>query len=95
MLTISFDQRIRAASAVLVKALEDEAVLLHLDTEQYFGLDAVASRMWTLLNTLPSVGAAYAALLDEYDVEPQVLRHDLERMVNELLEHRLLVVDDA
>ena len=60
MLTISFDQRIRAASAVLVKPMEDEAVLLHLDTEQYFGLDAVASRMWTLLNTLPSVEAAYA-----------------------------------
>ena len=92
---VSFDQRIRAAQAVLVKPLNDEAVLLHLDTEQYFGLDEVALRMWTLLNTLPSVGAAYAALLEEYDVEPQVLRLDLERVVDELLEYRLLVLDDA
>lgn len=90
-----FDRRVRAKEAVLVKSLEDEAVLLHLETEQYFGLDAVASRMWTLLVTLPSIDAAYEALLDEYEVDPQRLRRDLERLVRQLLEHRLIELDDG
>jgi hypothetical protein len=35
---------------VLTQELQDETVLLDLDSENYFGLDSVGTRIWQLLN---------------------------------------------
>ena len=50
-----------------------ESVLLSLKSERYFGLDAVGTKMWTVLTTAPSIEAAQQTLIQEYDVDPQRL----------------------
>lgn len=75
---------------VLTRTLEGEAVLLNLETETYFGLDEVGTRIWTALLASPSVELACATLREEFDVEPSVLRADVEKLVKELLESGLL-----
>ena len=81
--------------SVLFRELDGEAVLLNLDTEQYLGLDEVGTRMWTLLTTAPTVQAAYDALLAEYDVAPDTLRHDVEVLVGQMVEHGLVRLEDG
>ena len=73
-----------------MRELEGESVLLNLDSEIYFGLDEVGTRMWALLTTAPSVQAAYDALRTEFDVAPETLRSDLETLIGHLLEKGLL-----
>ena len=51
--------------------------------------------MWALMTTAPSIQAAYDALLTEYSVAPEVLRHDMEALLGELLEHGLLELRDG
>lgn len=87
-----FDQRVLAPDAVLVRELDGESVLLHLDRESYFGLDDVGTRMWQVLTTAASVEAAYQALLAEYNVDPDLLRRDLADLVQQLVEQGLLEV---
>lgn len=87
---VSFDSALRVPKNVLMRELDGEAVLLNLDTEFYFGLDDVGTRMWSLLTTSESNQAAYDALLGEYVVAPNVLRHDMEELVSQLLSHGLL-----
>ena len=38
---------------VLIRHLEGESVLLNLDSERYFGLDATGTRMWQLATSQP------------------------------------------
>lgn len=90
MSDLSFDQAVHIPETVLVRVLDEESVLLNLDSETYFGLDAVGTRMWTLLTTAPSIQAAYETLLTEYDVAPDVLRYDLQALLQQLLEQGLL-----
>ncbi len=60
---ISFAQRVVAPESVMIRTFDDgESVLLHLETEHYFGLNAVGSRMWELLTTSESIEAAYTML---------------------------------
>ena len=92
---IDFERRVSVPGDVLVRELEDESVLLNLDNETYYGLDPVGTRMWALLTTAPSVRAAYEALLAEYAVTPEVLQHDLETLLNQLLDHGLLELTDG
>ncbi len=92
---LTFKDRAAAPSHVLVRFLDQESVLLNLETEKYFGLDETGTRMWQLVTTAPNINAAYQELLAEYDVHPELLRENLTELVGHLLEHGLLQVSPA
>lgn len=82
--------RIRIAPGVLSREVHGEAVLLHLDSGEYFGLDAMATRMWQLLSELGDPKRVESAICEEYDVEPQSASRDVKAFVSRLLEQRLV-----
>jgi hypothetical protein len=90
--TTSFAGHIAVAPDVMFRIVGDESVLLNLKSEAYLGLDPVGTRMWTLLTESDSIQSAYEALLDEYEVDGQQLRRDLEDFVGKLVEHELIIV---
>jgi hypothetical protein len=73
-----------------MQQIEGESVLLNLNSERYYGLDKVGTRIWTALGSTPSIQEAYDALLDEYDVAPEVLREDMKELIGQLVENGLL-----
>lgn len=89
---LTFSDRAAAPTHVLVRLLDQESVLLNLETEQYFGLDETGTRMWQLVTTSPNIDAAYEALLAEYDVQPEMLRENLTELLGHLIDHGLLQV---
>jgi hypothetical protein len=86
----TFRDRVVVPENVLVRHLDGETVLLNLETEKYFGLDATGTRMWELLTHLPSVEAAYGKLTEEFEVEPELLRSHLCELLEQLVENGLL-----
>ena len=91
-MTISFDQRVTARQDTLVNVVDEEAVILNLKSECYFGLDKVGTSMWNALTTSESIQAAYESLLNRYDVDGATLRDDLVGFVEKLVEKDLVVV---
>ena len=77
---------------VLFQEIGGEAVLLDLASERYFGLDAVGTRIWQLLQDQGSLRVVYDRMLDEYDVEPSRLEEDLLNHVGELAEAGLVIL---
>jgi hypothetical protein len=84
--------RIEIPDGVMMRDLQGEAVILNLDSECYFGLDEVGTRMWAALTTAPNVAAATETLLAEFDVEPDTLQGDLDEFVESLAAAGLLRV---
>ena len=91
-MTISFSDRVTVPDDVLISNLQDESVILNLDSERYYGLDDVGTRFLSVLTTSDSIEAAYYRLRDEYDVDTQVLRADLLALVEKLLEQGLIEI---
>jgi len=89
---IFFSDRVRVPEAVLVTGLQDESVMLNLDSERYYGLDDVGTRMLSVLTTSDSIESAFEVLLGEYDVDREVLRNDLVSLIDKLLEQGLVEV---
>ncbi len=89
---VSFAGRAAAPAHVLVRFLDQEAVLLNLETEQYFGLDEIGTRMWQLVTGSPSIDAAYQELLAEFDVEAEMLHSNLAELLSRLVDSGLLQV---
>jgi hypothetical protein len=91
-LMVSLSDRVVVPSHVLVRFLDKESVLLNIETERYFGLDETGTRMWQLVTAAPKIEVAYQQLLDEYDVEPDLLRGNLTDLLGRLVENGLLEV---
>ena len=79
--------------SVIYRELAGEVVLLNLQSGVYYGLDQVGSRVWQLLMQSRGVDDVCAALLDEYDVSAETLRADVERLVGELSDKGLVIVE--
>ena len=90
-MTISFSDRVVVPDGVLISHLQEEAVILNLESERYFGLDDVGTRFLTVLTSSESIESAYQELAAEFDVDPEVLRHDLLALVEKLIEQGLLI----
>jgi len=95
MANLALSQRVALAEGVLLQELAGEAVLLNLESEAYFGLDDVGTRMLQVLAKADSIGAAQEQLLAEYEVEPAVLQRDLLALIGELAAHGLVRVTGA
>ncbi len=75
---------------MLVQQIAGESILLNLQSERYFGLDEVGTRIWNLVTTCKSIESAYEALLGEYEVDAEQLRRDVQSLVLNLVENGLL-----
>ena len=92
---ISFAARVAIPTNVLVRFLDQESVLLNLNTERYFGLDSVGTRMWQLVTSAPTIDSAYCQLIEEFDADPETLRSDLSDLLNHLVENGLIAMQPA
>ncbi|HUP42057.1 MAG TPA: PqqD family protein [Thermoanaerobaculia bacterium] len=92
MPTASVECGVLKPDHVVVRELEGEAILLNLETETYFGLDEVATRMWAALAASGSIERACELLEQEFAVEPDRLRSDVRQLVDELVESGLLAL---
>ena len=65
-------------------------MLLNVNTENYYGLDEVGTRMWSVLSEAPSIADAIDKLLEEYEVDRTTLESDVDELLTELLEKKLI-----
>jgi len=81
----------RVPEGVISEVLDGEAVLLHLESGKYFGLNASGARMWALLSQHGDPQATFQALQAEFpNVAADQLRADLDEFVDALLARGLV-----
>jgi len=93
-MTLSFATKVTTPPYVLVREVEGESVLLHLDRESYYGLDQVGTRIYSALASAESIEQAYGQLLEEYDVDPEILRRDIAGLVDDLVAQGLVELSE-
>ena len=85
-------EKVVPSKNVLTQEVSGEMVLMDLSSEQYFGLDAVGTRIWNLLDQGTAPADLLSILLREYEVEQQQLESDIEELLRQLLEAGLVRV---
>ena len=69
---------------VISQEVSGETVLLDLESEHYFGLDEVGTRIWQLARQTDDLATIYQTLLAEYDVPESRLQQDLDTLLAEI-----------
>ena len=90
--SIEHGQRLEVADDVLSRRIGDETVILHLESEQYFGLNGVGTRLWDLLNEGTTLGHAVTLLAADYQVDPELVEVDVRAVLDDLMDSDLVVI---
>ncbi len=75
---------------VVFKRLDDRMVLVHLGTNQIFELNDTGARVWELLQENIVGDDLLARLAGEFDVDPLILRNEIEALLSELVNEGLV-----
>jgi hypothetical protein len=86
-------RRVKQSAQVVSSRLGDAGVLVHLQTNRIFEVNATGVRIWELAGTGRTIAEIEDALRTDFDVEPARLRTELLALVNELSREGL--IEDA
>ena len=87
---MDLNQSISRSPDVISQEVSGETVLLDLQTENYFGLDEVGTRIWQLIKETDDLKAIFNTLLDEYEVSEDRLQNDMGVLLGEISELGLI-----
>lgn len=78
---MDLNQVITLSPDVISQEVSGETVLLDLNSENYFGLDEVGTRIWQLIEASGNLQEIYDTMLSEYEVDADQLLEDMEQLV--------------
>ena len=93
--TLSLDDTPTIGEDVVFRELEGETVILNLEKGEYFGVDEVGTRVWTLIAEGRSLRQVADIMVSEYDVSGETIAVDLLRLAGEMISHGLIRTDHA
>jgi hypothetical protein len=89
---ITEDNYIKRNKEVFASEIDEEVVMMNVDTGRYYGMDTVGSRIWELVAEEIQVKDVIETLMEEYDVSEEQCKSDVLEFLNELYENKLIQV---
>jgi hypothetical protein len=81
---MNLNQNISLSPDVISQEVSGETVLLDLESENYFGLDEIGTRIWQLIKETNELQSIFDTLLEEYDVSEERLQLDVTTLLTEI-----------
>jgi hypothetical protein len=90
---IGEDAVVSHAAGLVAADMDEEKVMLHIESGNYYGLDSVGSRIWELIEKPYKVRELVLELLKKYEVEEKTCRQDVLAFLNKLYAQGLIDLD--
>jgi hypothetical protein len=95
MTTLSNESRVRLTPDQVSSELGSEVVILHVKNGMYYGLDEVGVVIWKQLREGARVADIVSSVVDQFDVDAKQCEQDVLRILGEMAEAQLVVVEPA
>lgn len=92
---MDLNQTITVSSDVISQEVSGETVILDLNSENYFGLDEVATRIWQLIEQTNNLQSVFDTLMSEYEVGEEQLLEDMQKLLDEVEKLGLVQISAA
>jgi hypothetical protein len=90
-MTIGLDATLRRNGDILHAPVgTEEAVMMSVEAGRYYGLNAVASRIWELLETPKTVAQLCALLCEEFEVDAQTCETEVLKFASNLIDNGIV-----
>jgi hypothetical protein len=75
---------IKRSSDQIACDMGGEVVILDLKSGNYYGLDAVGTRVWELIEAPTALADIRRIIMDEYEVDAETCERDIVAFVNQM-----------
>jgi len=82
----------RVKPGLIAQSVDGELLILNREQQQIHQLNPVASFIWNKLDGQQSNDQLVTAIIEKYEVEQDVAKHDLESLLSELSDLNLIEV---
>lgn len=89
---LNSDTKFQVSDNVFPSQMEQEKVVLSLNSGKYYGLDELGARIWDLLQQSHTLSEISNAICQEYEVEIEECDRDVRELLEELLDAKLIEV---
>jgi len=89
-ITIDSDAVVTQALDLVAGNMDGETVMLNIQSEKYYGLDTISSRIWDLIATPRRISELVDILTNEYDATPLQCQSDTVELLNYLCREGLV-----
>ena len=79
----------------IASELGGEAVILNLASGMYYGLNEIGARIWELIQQPCAFDSIFGVLIEEYDVDPDICKQDLIKILVEMEAASLIEVSNG
>jgi len=93
MKQLELNTRIRLNQELLSSEIDGETIMMSVENGKYYGLNAVASRIWELVKEEPLFSEIIAQLTTEFNVDKTVCQNDTEDFILQLAENKLITFE--
>ena len=90
---VRLEERVSAHPQVVDTKLDDEVVLLHLESKKYFSLNRTGERIWQGLKEGLTLKEISQRLQKEFQVDPDQADKSVVDLVNELCQQKLVQIE--
>lgn len=84
------NKNLRPSNDVISRQVGDERVLVHLQSNEMYSLNATGARAWELLSDGQDEDAIAATLSDEYDIDRGAAQRELDTLLADFERHHLV-----
>ena len=81
--------------AIVYTDLDDTIVMMDVDEGQYYELDPIASRIWSIIENGQAVEEVCRALTEEFDVDPNTCQQDTLEFLQAASEQSIIRVQQG
>lgn len=91
---VNLNTRVNQLKELVEAKIDDEVILLSIETGKYYSLDPVGSRIWELIKEPVSIGALCDQLMEEYKVDQSTCEKDCMELIEDLLKNKFVETDE-
>ena len=85
----------RKSQATAFRIINDEAVILNLDSSVYYTLNEVGARIWDLCDGTNNIENIAATICNEFEVTREIAFKDILELMNDLSQEGLITFNET
>ena len=85
--------KIQIKKDVIFKELDDEMIIMDMNSGRYFGLNETGAKIWSLLNDHHNIGTIINLLHDEYEISKEKCKKEVIAFIQDILDKGLINVE--
>ena len=89
---IQADTLIQRSPEILHSIVDNEIIMMNIETGKYFGVDDIGGRIWELIENPMTFEALCNTLQAEYEVDEQTCIADTKEFLDTLIEKKIIAI---